>query len=181
MGQQRVLISGGGIAGLTTALALLQRGIDVQVFERSADPPEVGAGLQLSPNATRVLIALGLGPALERVAWHTAGKTIRLWNTGQTWSMEDLGVGSVERYGSPYWMVHRSDLHRTLLDAVHERSPAAVRPGIGCIGIEQGEAAITMHLSDGGAATGDAVIGADGCIRGCAGRCSARLPPNTPA
>jgi salicylate hydroxylase len=162
MGQRRVLISGGGIAGLATALALLQRGIDVQVYERSADPPEVGAGLQLSPNGSRVLISLGLGPAMERVAWHTAGKEIRLWNTGQTWPMEDLGVGSAARYGAPYWMVHRGDLYGTLLDAVRERSPNAVRPGIRCIGIEQGEAAITMHLSNGGAASGDAVIGADG-------------------
>lgn len=162
MGQQRVLISGGGIAGLTTALALLQRGMGVQVFERSADPPEVGAGLQLSPNGTRVLISLGLGPALERVAWSSTGKETRLWSSGQTWPMADLGIGSVERYGAPYWMVHRGDLHRALLDAVRDRAPDAVRPGIRCIGLEPGEHAITMHLSNGAAATGDAVIGADG-------------------
>ena len=97
MQPKRVLIAGGGIAGLTTALALLARGIDVQVFERGAASPEVGAGVELSPNATRVLIALGLGPALERIVWNTAGKEIRLWNTGQSWPMDDAGIGSVAR------------------------------------------------------------------------------------
>ena len=121
MRPKRVLIAGGGIAGLTTALALLARGIDVQVFERGAASPEVGAGVELSPNATRVLIALGLGPALERIVWNTAGKEIRLWNTGQSWPMDDAGIGSVARYGAPCWMVHRADLHGVLLDAVRER------------------------------------------------------------
>jgi len=162
MQPKRVLIAGGGIAGLTAALALLVRGIDVQVFERSAASPEVGAGLQLSPNATRVLLGLGLGPALERIAWHTAGKEVRLWNTGQTWPMDDPGTGAAERYGAPYWMLHRADLHGVLLDAVRARSPESVCLGARCIGLESGENAVTMHLGDGRSATGDAVIGADG-------------------
>jgi len=162
MQPKRVLIAGGGIAGLTTALALLARGIDVQVFERGAASPEVGAGVELSPNATRVLIALGLGPALERIVWNTAGKEIRLWNTGQSWPMDDAGIGSVARYGAPCWMVHRADLHGVLLDAVRERTPEAVSLGAHCIGLEPGENAVTMHLGDGRSAAGDAVIGADG-------------------
>ena len=72
--------------------------------------------MQISSNGTRVLYALGLGEAIERVGVVVAGKEIRLWSTGQTWKLFDLGAVSVERYGFPYMMFHRGDLHAVLLD-----------------------------------------------------------------
>jgi salicylate hydroxylase len=158
----RVLIAGAGICGLTTALAMLRRGFDVQAFEQAAELRELGAGLQLSANGTRVLIELGLSETMRRIVCEPAGKEIRLWNTGQTWQPFDFGAGSVERYGAPYWMAHRGDFHTVLLDAVRAFNPAAVRTGVNCIGFEQNDDGVTLHLADGERIAGDVLIGADG-------------------
>jgi salicylate hydroxylase len=158
----RVLIAGAGLCGLTTALALLQRGYDVRVFEQASELREVGAGVQLGSNGTRLLIALGLEPAMQRVVCEPTGKEIRLWTTGQTWPVFDLGVGSVQRYGAPYWMAHRGDFHGMLLAAVRAAAPDVVRAGTPCIGFTQGDAEVTLHLADGTAATGDVLLAADG-------------------
>jgi salicylate hydroxylase len=79
----RILIAGGGIGGITTALALRQRGIDAVLFEQPEAFREVGAGIQLSANATRVLCKLGLGAALARVAVYPEGRDYRAWDTGE--------------------------------------------------------------------------------------------------
>jgi salicylate hydroxylase len=117
-GAARVLIAGAGIGGLTLALALLRRGIDVQVLEQATTLGEVGAGVQLSPNATRCLYSLGLQEALESVACVPDGKQVRLWSTGQRWRLFDLGQAALQGYGFPYLMAHRSDLHTVLIEAV---------------------------------------------------------------
>src|SRR6201999_2581601 len=102
-----ILIAGAGLGGLTAALALLQRGHRVRVFEQAIELREVGAGVQLGANGTRILIALGLESAMRRVVCAATGKETRLGTTGQSWSTFDLGETSVERFGAPYWMVHR--------------------------------------------------------------------------
>src|SRR5947199_7889559 len=109
--QDKVAIIGAGIGGLTAALALIRHGIGVTVYEQAPELKELGAGVQISSNGTRVLYALGLGPAIERVGVIVAGKEVRLWSTGQTWKLFDLGATSVQRYGFPYMMLHRGDLH----------------------------------------------------------------------
>src|ERR1700761_9804986 len=124
-----VLIAGGGLGGLPAALALLQRGHRVRVFEQATELREVGAGVQLGSNGTRVLIALGLEAAMRRIVCEPTGKEIRLWTTGQTWRVFDLGVGSVQRYGAPYWFAHRGDFHAVLLAALRTAAPDAVRAG----------------------------------------------------
>src|SRR5512134_669831 len=90
-----ILIAGGGIGGLTAALALLKRGYDVDLYEQAAELREVGAGLQISPNGNRVLHALGVLGAFLDLACEAEGKEIRLWNTGQSWRIHDLGEESV--------------------------------------------------------------------------------------
>ena len=100
--QIRVLIAGAGIGGLTAALALQKRGFRVTVCEQAAELREVGAGLQLSPNALRALYQLGLEAPLQALASEPDGKEIRLWSTGQTWKLFDLGRTSVAKYGYPY-------------------------------------------------------------------------------
>src|ERR1043166_9870754 len=82
-----VAIVGAGIGGLAAALALLRHGIDVDVYEQAPELRELGAGVQISANGTRVLHALGLKKALEKVQVLPAGKAIRLWNTGQSWKL----------------------------------------------------------------------------------------------
>ncbi|HKF99190.1 MAG TPA: NAD(P)-binding protein, partial [Xanthobacteraceae bacterium] len=107
-------IVGGGIGGLTAALALLRQGIDVDIYEQAPELKEVGAGVQISSNGTRVLYALGLQEAVERVSSMPTAKEIRLWSTGQTWKLFDLGAISIELYGFPYVLMHRRDLHGIL-------------------------------------------------------------------
>src|SRR5258708_25886910 len=133
----RVAIVGAGVGGLTAALALIRQGIGVDVYEQAPELKELGAGVQISSNGTRVLDALGLGPAIEKLGVVVAGKEIRLWSTGQTWKLFDLGAESVERYGFPYMMFHRGDLHALLLDAIRRERPDAIHLNRKCTGISQ--------------------------------------------
>jgi salicylate hydroxylase len=156
------VIIGAGIGGLTAALALAQRGHAVTVLEQASELKEVGAGLQLSANATRVLFALGLEDALRKTANFPAGKSIRLWNTGQTWKLFDLGAESVERFGFPYVTMYRPDLHSALADALQRVAPGALRLGAWCIGVHQSADKAWALLDGGERIEADILVGADG-------------------
>ncbi|MGV3654958.1 MAG: FAD-dependent monooxygenase, partial [Noviherbaspirillum sp.] len=158
----RVLIAGAGIGGLTAALALQKRGYQVTVCEQAAELREVGAGLQLSPNALRALYQLGLEAPLRALASEPDGKEIRLWNSGQTWKLFDLGATSVAKYGYPYYMMYRPDLHQVLADAVRAIDPAAIMLGAQCAGYEQDGEGVKLKLADGRVLEGDILVGADG-------------------
>ena len=151
-----------GIGGLTAALALIRHGIAVDVYEQAPELKELGAGVQISSNGTRVLYALGLGEAIEKVGVVVAGKEIRLWSTGQTWKLFDLGAISVERYGFPYMMFHRGDLHAVLLDAIRRERPDAIHLNRKCTGITQDGDGVTIQFETGEPAHASIVIGADG-------------------
>jgi len=161
-GNRQILIAGAGIGGLTTALSLLKEGMDVAVYEQAPALGEVGAGVQISANGTRVLYALGLAEALNRIAWEPEGKAIRLWDTGESWPLFDLGTESIALYGFPYHMYHRADLHQVLVDAVRAIEPDAIRLNARVAGVEQDQSCATLILEDGTRAQGDALIGADG-------------------
>ena len=162
----RILIVGAGIGGLTAALALLRKGFDVDVYEQATELKEVGAGVQISPNGNRVLHELGVLEELRKTAVETQSKEIRLWNTGQTWKLFDLGTISVERYGMPYLTVYRPDLHAALADGVRKIKPDAIHLSAKCVGFEQRGARVSLRLQDGRTAEGDALIGADGVHSG---------------
>ena len=166
----KVVIVGGGIGGLSTALALLQRGIDVEVYEQSTVLKEVGAGVQLGSNGTRVLYALGLKDALFRVQIVPSAREIRHWRTGETWNWFDLGATSAKRYGTPHIMLHRGDLLNILAEAVHRLKSNAISLGRKCIAVSQTADQAQVKFADGQVATASFVVGADGIhsqVRAC--------------
>lgn len=157
-----VLIVGAGIGGLTCGLALLKKGIDVDVYEQASQLKELGAGIQVSPNASRLLYILGLRAAIEEVCFVPDGKQVRLWNSGKTWNLLDLGAKSEEEYGGPYFMIHRADLHALLAAAVRREKADAIHLGSKSIGFTQGNSRVRLSFADGSYAEGDALVGADG-------------------
>jgi len=114
---RHVLIAGAGIAGLTTALALTRAGMRATVVEQAARFDDAGAGIQLSPNATRVLIALGLGERLKITAVEPRAVRVMSGNSGREIVRIPLGPHAEKRYGAPYWVIHRADLQSALADA----------------------------------------------------------------
>ncbi len=158
----RVLIAGAGIGGLTAALAALRQGHEVEVYEQASELKEVGAGVQLSANGTRVLYALGVGEELKSLSCEATGKEIRLWNTGETWKLFDLGKVSIERYGFPYFTVYRPDLLDVLARAVRRLKADAIHLRRKCVGFTQTDGEVRLDLEDGTTATGDLLVGADG-------------------
>jgi salicylate hydroxylase len=159
-------VVGAGIGGLTAALALARQGHRITLIERRTGFTEIGAGLQLSPNASRILLDLDLGNALRRVVSEPDGVTIRAIASGREIGAVALGPFMRQRYGAPYWVAHRADLQRILLDAV--RSQPAIRLVMGRSVedvTETPEAAnLTFTTASGARETlsVDAVIGADG-------------------
>ena len=147
---------------MAAALALINRGHDVDVYEQAPELKEFGAGIQISPNGTRALHALGVLDTLRQLSCDTEGKEVRLWNTGRTWKLFDLGTEAIERYGSPYITVFRPDLLQVLVDAVRARRPDAIHLGRRAVGVTQSGGRVTLRLEGGETATGDALIGADG-------------------
>jgi len=159
---ERIAIVGAGIGGLTAALALLQRGIDVDVYEQAPALAETGAGVQVSANGTRILMALGLERDLLDVCFMPTGKEIRLWSTGTTWTPFDLGAVSLERYGAPYVTLHRADLHELLARAVRRLKGDAITLGARCVDIQQSSAGVVLSFTNGTTAQAQGAIGADG-------------------
>ena len=137
-------------------------GCDVEVYEQAPELKEVGAGLQLSANGTRALYALGVGEELKALSCEATGKEIRLWNTGETWKLFDLGAVSVERYGYPYLTVYRPDLLDVLTRAVHRLKPEGIHLGSKGLAFVQDPERVELMLDDGSSVSGDALIGADG-------------------
>jgi salicylate hydroxylase len=165
-----IAIVGGGIGGLAAALALLREGIDVDVYEQADELKEVGAGVQISANGTRVLHALGLADEVARLSFVPMLKEIRHWNTGRTWKLFDLGAVSVELYGFPYVMMHRRDLHAILADAIARVKPDTLRLGTRCVGLSQSDSTVQIAFDTGEAAEATLAVGADGVhstVRAC--------------
>lgn len=154
-------IVGGGIGGLTLALACREAGLrDVTVYEQAVQPEALGAGVQLSPNASRVLVALGLRDALHEAAFYPQAVHLRTWRTGYLLAMRPLGHFSESRYGAPYVHIHRGDLQKLLLDAAVERG-VTVKTGWSCSAVGQDSDGAWLDFGD-QRVRHAAVIGCDG-------------------
>ncbi|QFZ85089.1 NAD(P)-binding protein [Variovorax paradoxus] len=159
---KHIVMVGAGLGGLAAALALLRRGFEVTVLEQAPALGEVGAGVQLSANATRVLSLLGLGDAVAEAGAEPTGKIIRHWNSGRTWEIADLAGDSRNKYGHPFCMFHRADLHAALVRGVQRASPSAIRLNSRCESVDLSGPRPVVVLQNGERVEGDIVVGADG-------------------
>ncbi|MEM8919899.1 MAG: FAD-dependent monooxygenase, partial [Pseudomonadota bacterium] len=158
----KIIIAGGGIGGLTTALCCLHHGHDVVVLERAAELGDVGAGIQIPPNAMRVFEALGLGGAFDRFAVRPEAIEARMGRSGQMLFNIPLAETALERWGSPYLHIHRADYITLLASALREKEKTSVRLGQEVAGYRQTLNGVTVELADGSELSGDVLIGADG-------------------
>jgi salicylate hydroxylase len=159
----RVLIAGGGIAGLTAALACHAQGLDPLVLEQAPELGEVGAGLQLSPNAMRVLVALGLEQALLDRAVEPEALELRAGSSGHRVFSIPIRSLARQRHGAPYLHIHRRDLVDVLASALAQRCPSALRLGARVEQIGTGPTGqVSVGLPDGQMVAGDVLVGADG-------------------
>ena len=157
----KVLVIGGGIGGFGNALALLRRGAEVELLEQAPEFGEVGAGLQMSPNATRLLRGWGVldraidtGVAPERIVFRDA-------LTGEELLREDLTGEYYERYGAPYIVAHRSDLHRLLMEEC-QKLGVVLRNNVRIEKVENVDGGARALAADGRVFEADAVVAADG-------------------
>ena len=157
-----ILVAGAGIGGLTAALALAARGFRVVVIEKAERLEEAGAGLQLSPNATRVLVDLGLGPRLEQCA--LAPDAISVMSGPRGTELVRLPLDGTDP-AAPYWVMHRADLQGALAARVHDNPQIELRLGCQFDAFAEDAHGVTVHTSRGIEPQREraaALIGADG-------------------
>lgn len=168
MGQNRgdmnnqVLIAGGGIGGLAAALACARSGCVVRVYERAEAFSEIGAGIQLGPNVTRVLHDWGLADALQEVAAFPSRLQVRDAISGAELGVLPLGQTMVQRYGAPYVTIHRADMLGILQTALHGHDLLWLNLQKSVDGFSETPDAVRLRFEDGQVVEGDALIGADG-------------------
>ncbi|GAA2212275.1 FAD-dependent monooxygenase [Nonomuraea monospora] len=154
-----VAVVGGGIGGLTAALALLRLGIDAHVYEQAAELSEVGAGVQISPNASRVLHGLGLAEDLARTGVKPAALHQRRWDDGRTLTRAPLAGPLEETFGFPHYLMHRADL----LAALAARLPAGrIRLGHRLTGLTDHGDRVEARFANGARVEAGVLVGADG-------------------
>jgi salicylate hydroxylase len=155
-----IIVVGGGIGGLAAALCLHAAGFHPRVLERSDGSVETGAGIQLSPNGVRVLHALGLRRPLAAIGFRPEAVFLRDHRRGRLIARRPLGDVSEERYGAPYYQVHRRELHRLLRETAETRG-IPVHPGRECSEVRVTDDGVEVQAGD-RLETADVLIGADG-------------------
>lgn len=161
MPPRRALIAGAGIGGLSAALCLARDGFEVTLFERADTFEEVGAGLQISPNASAILRRLGVLERLRAAALAPHATRVRRASDGATLAVLPLDDAE-RRWGAPYLLAHRADLQRALLAAVAEVPGIALRTGATVTDFSTRCDAVTISVADSATASGDLLICADG-------------------
>lgn len=163
MAQARpILIAGGGIGGLATALGLARKGLDSIVLEKAPELGEIGAGIQLGPNAFHAFDYLGVGDTARAMAVYIDQLRLMDAVSGEEITHIDLGEAFRRRFGNPYAVIHRGDLHGVLLKACRESPRIALRTSSEVVGYDQDGATVTARLASGEGVAGAALIGADG-------------------
>lgn len=161
MANLRIGICGGGVGGLTAAIALRRIGHDVIVFEQAEKFARIGADLNLTPNAVRAIDGLGgtVGAGVRKTAARPTHRISRTWDTGEVTSILEMADAAEKKYGAPQLTIHRGDFLKVLEAAI----PAeAIKLGKRATAIENSEARVRVSFADGTSADVDALIGADG-------------------
>lgn len=163
---RRIALVGAGLGGLATAIALRRQGFEVQVYEQASELAEFGAGINISPNSVKFFDAMGLAEQLRAVASEPVGLSWRDWGANEI--RYSLPFGDFEkRYGAKYYVVHRSDLHRLLAEAVPQTS---IQLGKRCTRVESRNGSVGLSFADGTTAEADVAVGCDGirsAVRAC--------------
>jgi salicylate hydroxylase len=177
-----ILVAGGGIGGLATALALSRGRHRADVFEQAAVFGEIGAGVQLGPNVTRRLQQLDLGQGLAAIAARPDALVVHSADNGAVLARLPLGDAMQQRYGAPYFCVHRADLHALLLDAVRARGTGTLVTAAQIQQIGTSDDLVCVSSTDARAWEGEALVGADGLwsqVRRQLDTASAAEPPRS--
>ena len=159
---QPVLIAGGGIGGLAAAVGLAQKGIRSILLEKASALGEIGAGIQLGPNAFHAFDYLGVGEAARNMAVYVDQLRLMDAMTAQEICHVDLGEAFRGRFGNPYAVVHRGDLHGVFLKACRDSELIDLRVSSEVVGYDQDGSSVTAGLASGDRVTGSLLIGADG-------------------
>jgi salicylate hydroxylase len=168
----KIAIVGGGIGGLTTALALSQNSHDITVFERSAGIREIGTGVQISPNAGRLLHSLGLGAAYSEISVNPHRVVLRRWEDDSIIRATDLDESFISQHQVPLANVARNELVEILGNAVAARVNVTLKFSTHVVKVEPSDSSSEVILADGSSQSFDIVIGADGIhsvVRPCVG------------
>jgi 2-polyprenyl-6-methoxyphenol hydroxylase-like FAD-dependent oxidoreductase len=153
----KIAIIGGGLGGLTAAVALARKGLAAEVYEQAPALEEVGAGVGLWPNAMTALAQLGLSAKMARLAVTVTRQGIR--RCDGAWLMSFPGELMAQRWGAGFVLVHRAELQQLLAD---ELSPSAIHLGARCTGLADGDQAVIARFADGREVQADVLVGADG-------------------
>jgi len=157
-----ILVAGGGIGGFAAALALAKRGFKIQIFEQAPEIGEIGAGIQLGPNAFNAFDALGIGDRARARAVYTDYMVMHD-------AIDEYRVGRIEtdekfiqRFGNPYAVIHRADIHGSLVEGAQEVGDIEIITDCRIVNVEQDQDSVTITDHKGNSYTGQALIGADG-------------------
>jgi salicylate hydroxylase len=154
-----IAIVGGGIGGLGAALHLLRAGFDVQVYEQTSDHIEAGAGLVIGPNASRLLIRLGLAEEMARIGVRPEAFHQRRWQDGRTLAKTRLREATEAAFGAPHYVFHRGEMYAALAQALPRER---VHLGHRCTGFVDRGDRVEAYFENGASTVVDALIGADG-------------------
>ena len=154
-----IAILGAGIGGLAASACLRKAGIETTIYEQAPAFARIGAGIQMSPNAMRVLYGIGIGDSIRATAFEPPHWRNRDHDTGNLTNDHPLGPDAYDRYGVPYLLMHRGDLHAELHGAVPDDT---IRYDHKVAGIEQSDSGVTLTFENGEKASADALIASDG-------------------
>ena len=158
----QIAIIGAGIGGMTAAVTLAQKGFKVKVFEQAPELSEVGAGLTVTPNATKGLIYLGLGEAMNKIGMAHDLQGVRHYQTKEIIVPLKRGKHMLEKYGAHQFQVHRADIHDILIESLEKHSPGCVSIDHQLVGIDQKSDRVKLIFNNQAEYECDFVIGADG-------------------